>query len=331
MKSEIPCDWAYGIQSGCQGESEFRGLLIIGTCLYGLLAINDLLLAFLRAKIRYSKNSNWTTLDTFLIWILLFSVLRTLDCLIAVFNLLPHNIILREVLTGISWATGPIGLYVYLSGVFLSIPRLSFDRLSCKKKYKHSIWILNPQKVKPILWITSLTTIIGIFVSSLIAGYYHERNDQSRRYDAIAVEIFFSWLISGSIFVSVFYYGRVQLSLVEESIKLAGIDNRNDIKLLLYKLRALNYAIGIKFSILTAFLLPVALLYQHIAMNVITNVVFCSCCNILNPIYEVILTSIIIYLEISTLRSSDKSSWNERLHSELETYPSTRNSTVHPI
>ncbi|CAG8729235.1 12127_t:CDS:2 [Dentiscutata erythropus] len=268
------CDWAYNIKN-CREESAFRTLLIIGTGLYGLLGISDLLITFLRANIRYSKKSNWTTLDYFLIWDLLFSVLRTLDCLMATLNLIPQYILLREVLTGISWAPGPIGLYVYLSGVFLSIPRLSFDRLTCTKnncnKYKHSIWIPNPQKVKPILWISSFITTVGLFISSIIAGYYHERDDDVKRYIALSVEIVISWLISVTIFASVVYYGNVQLSLVQESTKLAGIDDRNDIKLRLYKLRVLNYAIGIKFSLLSISLLPVALLYNHIASNFVTN------------------------------------------------------------
>ncbi|CAG8511310.1 2536_t:CDS:2, partial [Scutellospora calospora] len=227
--SEFPCEWPYTIIKGCDGESTFRNLLLAGTGLYAILAINDLLLIFIRTKIRYSKKTPLTTLDYFLFWV------RSLDCLITALNIVKTHVILREILASISWALGPIGLYVYLSGIFLSIPRLSFDRFtSIEDKCKHSIWIPNPQKVKPILWSISIITIICILASSIIAGHYYRINNQNNRYVALSVQMSFCWLISVTIFASVAYYGSVLISLAQESMKLAGIDDKS-FKFRIYK------------------------------------------------------------------------------------------------
>src|ERR1700733_4259406 len=94
-------------------------------------------------------------------------LVRSFDNFVVINNLFSNATIFRVSLFAISWIPGAIAQYFYLAVVFRTIPKLCFHRLTSKE---NTLWILNAKKVKPILWIFSLISSIGLALSSLLAG-----------------------------------------------------------------------------------------------------------------------------------------------------------------
>ncbi|CAI2169524.1 423_t:CDS:2 [Funneliformis geosporum] len=288
-----PCQWMYNLEENCKEKKLLMKIMLTSAISYCIISLNGIIVLLWKAYLRYKKSEKlrWSSLEYVWAWAFVFCILRSFNNFTVVYDLFPNRKIFRLALFAISWIPGYLGMYVYIAGIFRTIPRLSFNRLTYESQSGNSLWLPNSKQVKPIMWMISLFTTVGIISSSLLSGYYFGEGKSDEMIIAFSVQMALLWIGSVICWFSLFYYGRALVSLMQ----------------------VFNYAFGGTFFLFSMFLIPITIWYKVTMLELfIVNLLYCLTCNIFSVSMVTIVGIVLMYSEILTNTLERKAEWTDQ-------------------
>ncbi|KAF0374348.1 hypothetical protein F8M41_012872 [Gigaspora margarita] len=219
------CEWTINV-TGCVGQDFFQVVygVTIYLSLFVFLSSVWLLLWRLCSKpnIKLFRLNCFFALEGFLFTQVLWSGVKVFFSLILIYNILPENIIVREVFYDLTWLFGLISVATYLASVLRTIPRMHFHRQN--PNYNHSLHLPTLRGIVSVY--TSFIVLISVIVITCTSftGYLRQQtttSDQQNTINALIVIRFTTYSISCFLIVAGFaIYGKKLVDIANEGLRL---------------------------------------------------------------------------------------------------------------
>ncbi|CAI2174290.1 14089_t:CDS:2 [Funneliformis geosporum] len=206
------CEWGYSI-TNCNYDSALQAFYICSDILYLIVTVGAAALLAFRIIVRKGqiwKERCFSPLEGYLLGIIIFGAARTFTNIVQQMDWFSNNPILREVIYDFSWFPGDLTIATYLTGIFRTLPKMSFYRFS--NQNTPTIFLLKESQITSIARLHIPPHTPSKFLC-LIFGFHWAGYG----------------LVHLCFVMTAAYYGKILVELTKNSFTLAGGNDEENI------------------------------------------------------------------------------------------------------
>ncbi|CAG8733113.1 10215_t:CDS:2, partial [Funneliformis mosseae] len=225
--------WGYSI-TNCNYDPALQAFYICSDVLYLIVTVGAAALLAFRIIVRKGriwKERCFSPLEGYLLGIVIFGAARAFTNIVQQMDWFSSNPILREVIYDFSWFPGDLTIATYLTGIFRTLPKMSFYRFS--NQNTPTIFLLKESQITSIYWKFSFIHILYSQTFAILTGIARLHIPPHTPSKFLCLIFGFHWVGYGLVHLcfvlTAAYYGKKLVELTKNSFTLAGGDDEENI------------------------------------------------------------------------------------------------------